>query len=273
MGYITITDHDSMDAYDLIGWERERLVTGVEVTLRDPVRVGHTLHINVYELNRSQFEELQKIARFDQNIDTFITYLNDQNLPYTYNHPFWFVTGDKPDYRAVEHIIELFPIIEYNMKRVRKKNLLAMWLAAKYNKGITAATDTHIGGIGKAYTLSRGDTFREYFDNIVKGDSRIVPQDLTLSNLNQEMLTWIEVLFDLDEIKGEKARFTGIKPLDAVINFLANHTNEEYPRTFPILESLLREITLSGVLSSCYLFSQNRTANKIGRLLEIPDLA
>lgn len=273
MKYVTITDHDTMDAYDIIGWERERLVTGVEITLLDPIRVGHTLHINVYQLDRRQFEELRQIARFDQNIETFISFVRENNLPYTYNHPFWFVAGEKPNYAKVEEIIELFPAIEYNMKRVRKKNILAMWLAQKYSKGITASTDTHVGAIGRAYTLSSGDTFNEFFNTIVEGNAFIVPQDLTLQNLNHEILTWLEVLFDLEEVLESKTRFTGIHPVDACINFLARHTIEDYPRTFPLLESIFREIAQSGILSTCYLFSQNRTAGKIGRLLGIPDLA
>lgn len=273
LGFITITDHDTMAAYDVIGWERENLVTGVEITLRDPIRVGHTLHINVYQLDKRQFAELSKIARFDQNIETFIAFLRENNLPYIYNHPFWFVAGDKPDYRAVEDIIELFPVIEYNMKRVRKKNMLAMWLAAKYGKGIISCTDTHVGSIGRAYTLSQGDTFQQFFSSITEGNALIVPQDLTLSNLNQEIQTWIEVLFDLDEIKGGKARFTGIQPVDAAINFLANHTIDEYPRTFPILERVINMVAKSSVLSGCYLLSQNHTAAKISKLLQIPDLA
>ncbi|MBI1388142.1 MAG: PHP domain-containing protein [bacterium] len=271
--YITITDHDTMEAYDIIGWDRERLVTGVEITLRDPIRVGHTIHVNVYELNKKQFEELRSIAVFDQNIETFISFLRDQNLPYTYNHPFWFVTHDKPNYRAVEEIIELFPVIEYNMKRVRRKNLMALWLAAKYGKGIIASTDTHIGQLGRAYTLSKGDTFREYFQNIADCNAFIVPQDLTLKNLNYEIATWIEVLFNLDETTPGATRYTGIGVVDRFINFCAANTYEDYPRVFPIMERCFQELARTGLFSLLYLSSQNHKARKIRKLLEIPDLA
>ncbi len=163
MGFVTITDHDTMEAYDIIGWERERLVPGVEMTLFDPVRVGHTIHVNVYELNKSQFLELKRIAERDGNLETFIDFLQDQSLLYTYNHPFWFLPKDKPNYRAVADIIDLFPVIEYNMKRIKMKNMFALWLAAKKGKGITASTDTHIGQMGHAF--ARGNLQGIFFQH------------------------------------------------------------------------------------------------------------
>ncbi len=270
--FVTITDHDTMDAYNVIGWERERLVTGVEISLFDPLRVGHTIHVNVYTLNVSQFHELKRIASCDRNIETFIEYLNDQDLPYIYNHPFWFMQHDRPNYRAVEEIFGLFPVIEYNMKRVRKKNLLALGLAAKYQKGFTASTDTHIGKIGQAYTLAQGNSFREFFSNISQGNSYIVPQDLNLNTLNHEIATWIEVLFHLDSRKNEKTRYTGIKTVDQCINFFACNSPEDYPRMFPMIESFLYELAKTGIFTQLYLRSQDRLAYKIGKLLEIPDV-
>lgn len=273
LSFVSITDHDTMDAYDIVGWEREHLVTGVEVSFRDLKRVGHTIHVNVYDLTKKEFDDIKQIAVFDQNIETFIDYLKSNHLPYLYNHPFWFDSRDKPNYLAAAEIFEFFPVIEYNMKRVRKKNLLALWLAAEYEKGIMAGTDTHIGRVGEAYTLSKGSTFREYFSNIKRGNSFIVPQDLTIKNLNYEILTWIEVLFSLEEVLGEKTHFTGIKPVDSVINFVASNSYEDYPRTFSIFESFLRKFAKTGFLSYAYLCSQNMMANKIGKLLEIPDQA
>lgn len=271
--HISITDHDTMDAYDIIGWEREKLTPGVEITLKDEKRVGHTIHVNVYCLDRSQFTELMRIVKLDKNIETFVDYLRDQDLPYAYNHPFWFIPKEKPNFKAVEEIIELFPVIEHNMKRVRKKNLMALWLAAKYNKGIIANTDTHIGQIGKSYTLSKGDTFREYFDNIARGNAFIAPQDLTIKNLNFEIATWIEVLFDLDEVNWSKSRVTGIGVVDEFINFFAMNTCEDYPRVFPVLEACFRKLAKSGFFSLLYISSQNYKSRKIRKLLEIPNLA
>lgn len=273
MKFVTITDHDTMDAYDIIGWEREHLVTGVEISLKDPKRIGHTIHVNVYDLDRSQFDELENIVQKDQNLETFINYLTDQNLPYMYNHPFWFSPGDTPNYKAVDEIASFFPIIEHNMKRISKKNFLAMWLAVKYNKGILASTDTHIGQIAAAYSLSKGNTFREFYNTIAEGKSYIVPENLTLRNLNQEISGWLDILFDLENIAWEKSRFTGIHTVDAIINFLANNSCENYPYTFPILEAIARNITRTGFFSLLYISSQNQKAHKIRKLLNLPEFA
>lgn len=274
LDYITITDHDTMDAYDAMGWERERLVTGVEMSLLDPIRVGHTLHINVYTLNKIQFQELHRIAQQDRNLETFIGYLRDQNLPYVYNHPFWFEQGERPNYQVVEEIIEFFPVVEYNMKRVRKKNLLVLWLAAKYNKGIVATTDTHIGKLGQSYTLSQGSNFREFFQNIQNRKSWIAPQDLNFVNLNTEIIGWLDLLFTYENVLKGRTRFTGIHVVDRCIRFLADHaitkSDTENLWFFKLVETVLRNIVHTGFFSSLYLLQQNQNAGSIRKLLEVP---
>ena len=62
LSYISFTDHDTMAAYDQIGWTREGLVPGVEVRVLDPENVGHTVHFNIYGLDRAQYREIRKIA-------------------------------------------------------------------------------------------------------------------------------------------------------------------------------------------------------------------
>ena len=163
MRYITFTDHDTMDAYDRVGWTREGLVPGVEIKIKDMKNVGHSLHVNVYELNKMQFKELMKIAKVKQDIRTFVSYLKKNDLPFVYNHPFWYEHGEKPSLKAINTIIQLFPVTEYNMLRVWQKNALAVKLAQKHGKGIIASTDTHIGNIGRASTFAKGETFKEYF--------------------------------------------------------------------------------------------------------------
>ena len=128
MSFVTFTDHDTMAAYDCIGWERPDLVPWVEVKILDRVRVGHTIHINVYLLDHRQFREIERIARQVQ-VELLLTYLKDNDLPYTYNHPFWFEFGEQPNLKMVPQLFELFPVVEYNMHRVRRMNRLTLELA------------------------------------------------------------------------------------------------------------------------------------------------
>lgn len=273
MDYVTITDHDTMDAYDLIGWERERLVTGVEISLCDPGRVGHTIHVNVYTLNKEQFLELKAIAHRERNLERFIDFVRAENLPHTYNHPFWFVSREKPNYMAVKEIAPLFPVLEYNMKRIQRKNMLAMWLADAHGKGMTASTDTHTGRVGRAFTLSRGSTFREFFANIANREAYICPQDLTFNNLNLEISAWVDTLLSLHRVRVERTRYTGIPVVDHLINFAAVNTQEDYPRFFKFMNATVNELSRISLFAHWYLFLQNRNARKIGKLLDIPDFA
>ena len=52
MDFVTFTDHETMRAYDLLNGGLEGLVTGVEMRIKDMDLVGHTLHINVYDLKQ-----------------------------------------------------------------------------------------------------------------------------------------------------------------------------------------------------------------------------
>ncbi|HNS49181.1 MAG TPA: PHP domain-containing protein [bacterium] len=270
--YITFTDHDTMAAYDRIGWTREGLVPGVEITIRDRKRVGHTLHINVYQLNRDQFQDLDAIRR-EANLEKLVAYLKSADLPFIYNHPFWFETRERPSYAVIQDVIHLFPVVEYNMHRVKQKNRLTLKLARKYGKGLVAATDTHIGDLGRAQTFAPGETFREFYDNIRAGNACLLAQDLTLDSLKKEMNAWIELIFKLDITTIEKTKYTGIKPIDCFIN---TFTRSRLKKSTPINRTarvVARSISKTGAPAIFYLKKQNLTARHIDRQLDLdPDL-
>lgn len=272
MKYITFTDHDTMDAYDDVGWTREGLVPGVEIKIKDMKNVGHSIHVNVYELNKLQFKELMRIAKIKRDIGTFITYLKENNLPCVYNHPFWYDHGEKPNFKMVNTIIQLFPVTEYNMHRVWQKNKLTLKLAEKYGKGMIAATDTHIGDIGRASTFAKGETFREYFQNIAEGRTYLNPQDLTLDILEDEINTWIELVFNLDIERLEKVVHTQIRGVNYFINLFARGAFEDYPLVRKSAERLLSMIARSGAPAFCYLKLQNFLVYKMNRQLRLAEI-
>ena len=43
LDFVTFTDHDTVKAYDLLGWDKEGLVPGVEIEIKDSEKIGHTL--------------------------------------------------------------------------------------------------------------------------------------------------------------------------------------------------------------------------------------
>ncbi len=272
MKYISFTDHDTMEAYEHIGWDREGLVPGVEIKIKDIKHVGHSIHVNVYELNKAQFQELMQIAKVKQDIFAFISYLKEKSLPFVYNHPFWYENGERPNFKVVHKFLQLFPVTEYNMHRVWQKNMLAMKLAQKYNKGIIATTDTHVGDIGRASTFAKGETFKEYFQNIVEGRAYLNPKDLTTKILRDEISTWIELIFSLDIGRLEKVVHTQIRTLNYFINLFEKGALENYPFVRRSVERLLSAIAKSGAPALCYLKLQNILVYKMNRQLRTVEI-
>ena len=110
------------------------------------------------------------------------------------------------------------------MHRVHRKNEITMALARRHRKGLAASTDSHSGEVGLAYTLSHGDTFREFFENICKGNSYIVVKDLTKLDIMQEMNRWVELIFSQDVSVEPKEYSLGVAYLDKVVNILSGET-------------------------------------------------
>jgi hypothetical protein len=255
MDFVTFTDHDTMRAYDLLDGEREGLVTGVEMRIKDMDLAGHTLHINVYDLCIDQFLDLKEISE-QGDLRSFTNYLAKNNLPYIYNHPLWFEHKERPNLAAIPNLVKLFPVLEYNMHRVPRKNEIAMALAKRHGKGLAASTDSHAGKPGMVYTLSHGSCFREFFENICKGNSYIVVKDLTKLDIMQEMNRWIELIFSRDIFEESKEYSLGVGYLDKMVNVLSGKTIRSFPRIRRAAYMASQKISNSGLPASLYLRSE-----------------
>lgn len=270
MDFVTFTDHDTIEAYEILGWDREKLVPGAEMSVYDPEFAGHALHINVFELDREEFSELREISKIEHNLKSFIKYLKRHKLPFVYNHPFWFEFHQEPDLSAVPGLAKLFPVLEYNMHELKQKNELTIALAERFGKGIVATTDTHSGKLGQVYTLAKGDSFREYFRNIEKGKSYIVPEDLTRELLIEEMNTWIDLIFEKSQKNRDiKHYLTGIKPLDAMVRISRSTLFNYSPKLNRTAMNLFYMISNTGLPASFYIHSEKSFAKKIEKKIGI----
>lgn len=270
MDFVTFTDHDTMEAYEILGWDREKLVPGVEMTIYDPELAGHTLHVNVFELDREEFSELREIAIIEHNLKSFIGYLKRHKLPFVYNHPFWFEFHRQPNPSAVPKLAKIFPVLEYNMHELKQKNELTIALAERFGKSIVATTDTHSGKLGQVYTLAKGDSFREYFRNIEKGRNYIVPEDLTRELLIEEMNTWIDLIFEKSQKNRDiKSYLTGIKSLDAMVKISRSALLNYSPKLNRTAMSLFYMISNTGLPASFYIHSEKSFAKEIEKKIEI----
>jgi predicted metal-dependent phosphoesterase TrpH len=271
MTFVALTDHDTMDAYDEIGWTREGLVPAVEVKILDPRNVGHTVHINVYTLSRAQFREIRKISQTADDVEKLTSYLKAERLPYTFNHPFWHEPGETPHIGAVFDIAELFPVLEYNMGRISRINQQALRLARAKGKGLVAATDSHIGDIGRAFSLAPGATFGEFFERISAGRAAIFPADLTLPRLKEETAIRIRRLVDKSgwlHPKDSLELETGHAILDRIVARLARAAGGRPRLSDRALAKVLGAVSSSGIPGSLYVRYQQNLADEIGRFLE-----
>ena len=266
MNFVTFTDHDTMDAYDEIGWSREHLVTGVEVKLLDPVHIGHTLHINVYTLSRDQFREIQDICGKAGRIDLLIDYLNTENLPYAYNHPFWAEAGERLNIQSVFDIAPMFPVLEYNMGRVAELNSRTVRLARALGKGLTTNTDTHSGHVAEAFNEAPGKTFREFFDNLSRGESVLHHADMTEKSFTWELRHRIRNLFDRHGWVFEKPDLhidTGIERLNRLIRLVCSQGRSPNTPLLHFLGKFLDMIAVSGFPARLFIRSQRQLGQGI----------
>jgi len=266
MNFVTFTDHDTMAAYHSVSPGLEGLVRGVEIKIKDMECVGHTIHINVYELDDCQFQELENIA-MQGELHSFLDFLKSERLPFVYNHPLWFEAGEKPNLAVIPDLIKLFPVLEYNMHRIRRKNEIIMELARRYEKGLIASTDTHSGMIGHAYTLSRGNDFKEFYNNICQRNSYIVVKDLTKQYLIQEMNAWLDMMSRQDMILKNKKICTGMKYLDKFITIMSSQRFRDFPRMYGAALAGVYKATNSGLPAALYIRRECSSAFEMEKIL------
>lgn len=246
MNYVTFTDHDTVEAFDILGWNREMLVPGVELSITDMENVGHTIHVNIFELDKEQFRQMKSIAAEQHDLFALIDFLREQNLPYMYNHPFWFAVGEKPNLFSVPEIARHFPVIEYNMQDLKQKNLFAMSLAHLLNKGMAVTTDSHTGSIGSVYTMAEGNNFREFFTNICDGNYYLVMDDPIWKHITKELTAWVELVFSMDQQNGTEF-FTGVRSLDSLIKFVSTGKITSYPHLNWLTMRFIQKLSMSGL--------------------------
>ena len=270
LDYVTFTDHDTVEAYDLLGWDREGLIPGVEIAIKDSENIGHTLHVNVFELDSEEFGELEAIANQEHDFKSFIRYLRTHDLPHVYNHPFWFALGDKPNLLAVSELVKQFPVVEYNIQDVMEKNLITVALARKYGKGLVATTDSHAGGMGAVYTLAKGDTFREFFDNIKRGRSHMVVEGETWMHMTKELNAWVELVFSLDRQDKKEMDFsTNARTFDRAVGFFASERLREFPRLNHTTMRFFQNFSRSGLPAYLYIRAEKPMVSRIEKVVNL----
>ncbi len=200
MGLFTLTDHDTMRGIEGLIRELEAefgdsppipAFTGIEMKIRDP-QVGHTIHVNILGLTRRDWGQL---ARRRNSLGEFLAYCRDHGLHHTYNHPFWFEKGERATTDTILRLVEQFPVIELNAGRIPRLNARTAKLARQCGMQVVAASDSHTGRVGRAFTEAPGETWEEFLGNIRLGASRAVPCHLSYREFIREIKETIDLVF------------------------------------------------------------------------------
>lgn len=276
-----ITDHDTLNGYLTARKINSKIIPGVEIRIK-PEKAKlvdykniHTLHINVFGLTKEQYEILEKIAAINKDLDQFVQFLRDEELEWTYNHPFWHENHERLVWKAIPGLSKnYFDVIELNAGMPKSMNDLALHIAQRLNKGIVASSDSHTGKPGTAYVLAEGKTFKDFWSNIKQGKMYIFRKDMNAITAVKEASYMIRNIFHSNVNPAPEQRFRsaiGIKPVDSIATSV---TSGWLKNTFIIKKAL--QMTMQALNYGAgpllawrlYLRKKNVFAEKIRKRIE-----
>jgi predicted metal-dependent phosphoesterase TrpH len=169
MDLVTITDHDSIDAAELLRCRADFFLSE-EVSAISPS--GTELHIGVYDIQEYHHLELQR-RRAD--LMSLIAYLGEQQIFFTINHVYSSLTGPRTE-SDFALFARYFPGIEaLNGQIPAVCNRRAADLARSLDKSAAGGSDAHtLGSLGRTYTqVSGARNKREFLDGLRSGQTSL----------------------------------------------------------------------------------------------------
>jgi hypothetical protein len=165
MSAVTVTDHDSVDAAEVLRKHPDFFLSE-EVTVRMPS--GTEMHLGVYGISEKDHAEIQ---RRRNDFIALLMYLTERKLFFTVNHIFSGLTGQRheEDFNWLASYVPAFEV--RNGQMWIEANRSAEHLARKLGKIGVAGSDSHtLAGVGLTFTEVRGArTVEEYFTGLRAG--------------------------------------------------------------------------------------------------------
>jgi predicted metal-dependent phosphoesterase TrpH len=203
MSLVTLTDHDSIDAAEVLRKHSDFFLSE-EVTVKMPS--GAEMHLGVYGITERDHTEIQK-RRTD--FLSLVMYLSERKLFFSANHVFPGLTGrrDADDFSWFASYIPAFET--RNGQMWREANSAAARLASTLGKIALAGSDSHtLAGLGETFTEVPGvRTAEEFLAGLRAGYGRVHGRhgsctrlttavlDITKSMIEEK--TWTAVLLPL----------------------------------------------------------------------------
>jgi predicted metal-dependent phosphoesterase TrpH len=191
MDLVTITDHDSIDAVEVLR-SRPDFFLSEEVTCTLPS--GGELHVGVYDIAERDHIELQ--SRRD-DFESFLAYLAERDLFFSANHIFSSLTGRRTleDFALFESV---FPALETrNGHMLAIANNHAAALADFNGRAEVGGSDAHtLASVGCAYTVVRNARSKqEYLAGLRRGLGKVRGETGSYFKLTRDVLSIAGSLF------------------------------------------------------------------------------
>lgn len=188
-----LTDHNTLEGYNYLKKKGIDIIPAVELTFKPLIarkiisnKPIQTLHINIFGLNNKDMEVIKEITQRG-DLDELVRYLRQNDLGWTYNHPFYHAKKEHLNWRIIPALAKnYFDVIELNSSYSKGLNDIIERLAKNLNKGIVAGSDSHTGNPGRALVIAEGKNFKEFWQNVIEGKTYIVRKDMGTRDIVRE---------------------------------------------------------------------------------------
>jgi len=234
-----ITDHDNINAYNYLKKKNNKILPAVELTFKPQIarkiispKSIQTLHINIYRLNNNDLIILKEIAK-KGDLDELVRYLKQNDLEWTYNHPFYHEKRERLNWRAIPDLAKnYFEVLELNGSYSRGLNDIIQKLALKLDKGIVASSDSHTGNPGRGFIVTEGKNFRDFWNNVKDKKAYIVRKDMGTWDIVREASLIFNQAFHA-RIKPRLGRkYTPATEVESIDNIIKSVTSGKFKNSF-----------------------------------------
>jgi predicted metal-dependent phosphoesterase TrpH len=183
MSMVTVTDHDSIDAAEVLRKYPDFFLSE-EVTVRMPS--SSEMHLGVYGISEKDHAEIQ---RRRNDFIALLMYLTERKLFFSVNHVFSGLTGkrEEEDFNWFASYVPAFEV--RNGQMWAEANRSAEALARKLGKIAVAGSDSHtLSGVGLTFTeVRRARTVEEYFAGLRAGRGTVHGEHGTYAKLTLDV--------------------------------------------------------------------------------------
>jgi predicted metal-dependent phosphoesterase TrpH len=207
MSIVTITDHDSIEAAEVLRRHPDFFVSE-EITVTMPS--GCEMHLGVYGITERDHVEVQRRRK---DFIALLMYLTERKLFFSVNHLFSGLTGrrDEDDYSWFASYVPAFET--RNGQMWPRANVDAESLAKRLGKICTAGSDAHtLAGVGLTYTEVSGvRTADEFLAGLRAGRGTIHGVHGSYAKLTADVYRIISAFF------GEKPWSLPVAPITVLV--------------------------------------------------------